>query len=202
MPKKIIFFDFDGVIVNTFFDAYNIMRQTNPNLTEDEYRQIFNTGVYRSIQQDGIVPVDNFFDQYDAKIVHDPVKDGIAPLLPDLAKDFTLVIISSTYTASIKRYLDENNLSEYFTQVLGGDVDHSKTNKIRRVLADTGIDAVQSILITDTSGDVIEAESAGVKSIAVSWGYQDKQTLQKSHAVVVVDDVDQLEREIRDNFKL
>ena len=41
--------------------------------------------------------------------------------------------------------------------------------------------------ITDTLGDIKEANKVGIESIGITWGYQDKAKLQKGNPKKIVD---------------
>lgn len=57
---------------------------------------------------------------------------------------------------------------------------------ILQAMADAGVDAVDTVMIGDTSFDMEMAAAAGVRGIGVSWGYHGRERLH--HADVVVDD--------------
>ena len=63
---------------------------------------------------------------------------------------------------------------------------------ILQALAHMGIAATECVMIGDTSFDIDMARSAGVRSVAVTWGFHNHSDIQ--HADVVVDDFDGLLR--------
>jgi phosphoglycolate phosphatase-like HAD superfamily hydrolase len=46
--KKIIFFDFDGVIADSFDASIEAFKTINPKITADEWRQLFNNNFYET----------------------------------------------------------------------------------------------------------------------------------------------------------
>ena len=62
---------------------------------------------------------------------------------------------------------------------MGGDIHRSKVAKIQMILKKHGIKPAEAIFITDTLGDMREAIKCGVLSIGVTWGFHEKERLQK-----------------------
>jgi phosphoglycolate phosphatase len=91
-------------------------------------------------------------------------------------------------THLINEILDREDLSSYFTEILGSDVHTSKSEKIKKLIEKYNITSKDAIYITDTLGDIKEAEGCGVKSIAVTWGFHDRKTLEKGNPVAIIDE--------------
>ena len=104
-----------------------------------------------------------------------------------LAKNYKLVIISSTNTSYINDFLKKENLFACFLDVLGADVHTSKTLKIKTILEKYDISPSNSVFITDTLGDIKEAKECGVSSIAVTWGLHGKSILEKGEPLKIID---------------
>lgn len=105
-------------------------------------------------------------------------------------RDEKPTIVSSTITPPIHSYLEKNNLRHYFDSILGADVERSKVVKLQ---------SVQELhpnremyFITDTLGDIREAEKVGIKSIAVTWGYHDKAMLEQGNPRAIVNTAEEL----------
>ncbi|MEI8270919.1 MAG: HAD hydrolase-like protein, partial [bacterium] len=99
---------------------------------------------------------------------------------------YILIIISSTHTESIKKILEREKVSEYFTEILGVDVEKNKIIKTNLVLEKYKILSKDAVFITDTLGDIREASKCGVQSIGVTWGYHEKETLEKGNPVAII----------------
>ena len=152
--KKLIMFDFDGVLVDTLFVGNKIVEEIN----------------------------------YDNSVREIKIPNFLKEIVSALAKKYILVIISSGGTSSIKKILEKENVYGYFNDILGNDVNTSKISKIKIVLEKYNILPKNSIFITDTLSDTLEAKECEVKSIAVTWGFNDRKTLEKGNPIVIIDD--------------
>ena len=178
---KVILFDFDGVIVDTFSFCYRIMNSRDP-LSEDAYRAKFegniNDALKKPVQNPQAKPFD-FFGQYNPELMVRQPNEEMVKVIKELARSHTLIIISSTISSSISQFLEMQGLADAFKEILGNDVEKSKVKKINDVLQRYGIKPTETVFITDTLGDIKEANVCGVKSIAVTWGYHRSTTLEK-----------------------
>jgi len=90
------------------------------------------------------------------------------------AQDWTLLAIA---TGKAKRGLDAmitgHGLEGYFQSAQSADGHPSKPHPsmIHTCLAETGVDAAQTVMIGDTTFDMDMGRAAGVKTIGVSWGH-------------------------------
>lgn len=174
---NIILFDFDGVIVGTFSFCYEISNSTSP-ITKEEYRARFEGNIYDAIKKAGpsSKKVD-FFSEYTPQLLEAKPVEEIVDAIKSLSNKYTLVIISSTISSSIIKFLEMYDLRKYFKDILGPEVDESKTRKILMILEKYSVTPNQAVFVTDTLGDIKEARECSVKSIAVAWGYHPAETL-------------------------
>ena len=100
---------------------------------------------------------------------------GIAEALAALAADCTVAIITSSRARVIEAFLAAHGIKG-ITRVLGSDSETSKVAKIGLLKAEYGTEA-EYWYIGDTVGDIIEGRAAGVRTIAVAWGWHDPQRL-------------------------
>jgi phosphoglycolate phosphatase len=113
--------------------------------------------------------------------------DGLIPVLAALAKDHILAVISSNGYRTIRTMLDRFGFAPYFRELLGADFRFSKKEKIAYLLEKYGIPGGQAFYIGDTAGDIREARAAGVRSVAVSWGWHSRERLAAAHPDFLVD---------------
>lgn len=203
--KRIVFFDYDGVIVNTFQDAFAIAHDLDHSIKKEGYRKWFKNNPHQAIEEkegDGAEKFkQEFFKKFNKKVRHKEVNPKMAEVIKNLADDFLLIIVSSTGSRVINRQLHEQDLDQYFIETLGYDVSASKTKKIKDTLDTFDVKAKQSILITDTLGDIREANEADVSSIGVTWGYHNRVTLQEGSPYKIISKPSNLEQEVRQYFK-
>lgn len=194
--KNLVFFDFDGVIVNTYDMSFDIARILNPQLgsalNDEKYRRYFEGNIHEEIAKEKLRQkndVTDFFSEYDRRLhAHHRPGDMMDTVIRELASRYALFVISSTPTAIIKKFFAAHELESCFKGILGSDVHTSKTKKIERVLAERHAAPGDCVFITDTLGDIREAEAAGVQSIAVTWGYHPRETLERGKPIAIAED--------------
>ncbi|MCP6719759.1 MAG: HAD family hydrolase [Patescibacteria group bacterium] len=188
--KRVLLFDFDGVIVDTFDLCLGINRKLgSSSLSADDYRKRFEGNIYKHFEKQNIdiEQTDNaFFKHYNPELLQFNPVEGIQEVIKELRKRYTLVIISSTINSPIQAHLEKYNLAQYFDKIFGSDVHRSKIEKIKMVFEQYNVQPKNCIFITDTLGDMREAEATGVRAIGVTWGYHSLETLQRGNPVAIV----------------
>jgi phosphoglycolate phosphatase len=198
---KTILFDFDGVIVDSFQPALETHWELQPDekFTEDYYRSCFEGNIYdifagESEQEKAANK--KFFEVYIPKLFELPVIPSIAETLEKLANNYRLIVVSSTITSPIFEWLAQHDLAKHFTEIMGSDVHKSKVEKIKMIFNKYNIKASDCVFITDTLGDLREAEKAGVSSLAVTYGFHEKERLQKGNPAGYINSPQEMAREI------
>jgi len=190
--KNYILFDFDGVIADSYSVAFDVQKKICPNITEEEYKKRFEGNINNWKHKDNFHTAGchhdiDFFKEYiprmknEVDIVHD-----MKEVIIELEKDYVLIIISSTITSPIEDFLRKHELYSHFDWVMGNDVHKSKVEKIKMVFERYNTKAENCVFITDTLGDMREAQEMNVTPIGVAWGFHDKETLQKGNPIKIV----------------
>ncbi|HRH33322.1 MAG TPA: HAD family hydrolase [bacterium] len=210
MKKNFILFDFDGVIVDSFAPAFSVTKVICPDVTEDDYRRRFE-GNINSWQESNhghsnkCQHAIDFFSKYLPRMRKEvSLMKGMAEVIVESSKNFTLVIISSTTSQGIKNFLEDHHLLHYFTEILGNDISPSKIEKMKIIFSKYGIAAKDCLFITDTLGDLKEAAEVNIKTVAVTWGFHSLKTLEKGNPWVIVNTSQELLATInnQDSFNL
>lgn len=208
MEKKFILFDFDGVIADSFQPAFEIGKMICPYLTEDMYRKRFEGNI-----NDWEEPVNvhteqcrhdiDFFTEYIPRMKKEvQIVSGMKEAILDLEKTYILIVISSTITSPIQEFLEEHDLADHFTQIMGNDVHTRKVEKIKMIYEKYGITAKDCVFITDTLGDMHEAAKMGIGSIGITWGFHVPETLHRGNPFRLVENPADLSTAIADYFKV
>jgi len=199
--KKLILYDFDGVIVDSFAVSLGILKKKNPQITDRDYRDCFLGNFYdaRVKGRSDIIwgSPDEFFPRYAEQLMQTPPVPGITSAIQEFTKEFSQIIVTSTINSPVREYLRAYNLDQYFKAVFGKEAGHSKTDKIRDAVARFGARVENAIFITDTLGDLKEANAAGIRSIAVTWGFHDRATLENGNPQVIISAVPELMPTVR-----
>ena len=173
-------------MVDTLIVSYSTTKETNENLSMDEYKSFFEGNVNDAVGEKIDIHPD-FFERYDHHAREIKVPKVIGGLTKELSKKYILVIVSSTGTSSIKKILERENVSENFSDILGNDIETSKVKKIKMMLEKYNTNPDNSIFVTDTLGDILEARKCGVKSLAVTWGFHNRKTIERGNPLAIID---------------
>ncbi len=115
-----------------------------------------------------------FRAQRDAGLVYEPLFEGMEDLLRHLhASGWTLAIATGKSDRGLAHCLAEHGITDLFSSLQTADRHPSKPDPamIEQVLFETGATAADTVMIGDTSFDMIMAENAGVRAVGVGWGY-------------------------------
>jgi len=187
MNSKYILFDFDGVIIDSFEIAYETSKLNSPTLTEDDYRKAFEGNINDWKDKDfKKAPAVDFFAEYIPRLMKARLFPGIETAIKELAETYRLIIISSTISAPINELLKKFGLFPFFAETFGNDVSGSKVEKIKMVFDKYKATPQDCVFVTDTLGDMREAEKTGVGAIGVSWGFHDQATLRRGNPFTIV----------------
>jgi phosphoglycolate phosphatase len=190
-------FDFDGVLADSldlYADAVArcLQRIGTPIVRcKEEYLALFDGNFYESMAARGVDLA--AFTEAAREILpgldYSAMKPfpGLGPILDALHQEHLLAVLSSNGSRVIAAMLDRFAYAPYFREIFGSDFLFSKKEKIAFALQKFGVDPQRTFYIGDTVGDIVEAREAGVKSVAVSWGWHDRERLTKAGPDFVVD---------------
>jgi phosphoglycolate phosphatase len=195
--RKLFLFDFDGVLADSL-DLYAeavarcLERIGTPIVkTREDYLALFEGNFYESMAARGVDLA--AFAQAAKEILpgidYGAMKpfDGLIPVLDALQKNHLLAVISSNGSRTIRRMLERFGFDPYFEEILGSDFLFSKKEKIDHALAKYGIPLERVFYIGDTTGDIVEARAAGVRTVAVTWGWHSRERLVAAHPDFLVE---------------
>lgn len=121
---------------------------------------------------------------------HEPLVEGVLETLDALdAAGVLLGVASSKGRRGLMEFLERHDLAGRFATVKSGDDGPGKPNPhmLIAAMAEAGADAANTVMIGDTTFDIVMARSAGVASIGVSWGYHRPAALESAGAALLVD---------------
>ena len=194
--KKLVMFDFDGVLVNTLPMAYQIHKDSNAHFTWERFQDFSNgnfvEGIGKAISLGEHIVPDNFHEEYQKNLLTFTIHDILNDTILALADEYIVAIISSSQGSFIQEFLQKENLTECFSDVLGVDIHASKVVKINLLLDRYKVVPNDAIFITDTLGDIREANDCNVSSIGVTWGLHSRETLEKGNPSFIINDPQEL----------
>lgn len=183
---RILLFDYDGVIANSFqvvFEIFNSVCEKYGlhQMNKEEFVHLYDDNFYVDVVKRGMKQQDvsKMIEDFRAGFLKNKSKiemfDKINEVVNELGKKNKIIIITSSETSVVKEFLKRFGIKT--DEVLGADVETSKIKKIETVKKK--YPNANFVFITDTSGDVKEGKKAGVECYGVTWGYHNEQQLMR-----------------------
>lgn len=202
MMQKLFLFDFDGVLVDSL-KVYEqrvklcLQKIGKPIVqSREDFLNLFEDNFYEAIVKKGI-DLDEFMNasksiptevDYNQMVPFAP----IFPVLAELKKNNILMVISSNISRVIHVILSTYQFNGCFRDVLGADSGYSKKEKIIHALNSFQIEKEKTYYVGDTIGDIKEARMAEVNTVAVTWGWHNKERLEKVNPDYLIEAPDEL----------
>ncbi len=184
---KTVIFDFDGTIADSLGLVVEIYRQlTNDTrkLTPAEYEALRRLPAQKVARSIGVslwrIP---FLVRKGRKIMHSrlnevKVFEGLPEALEKLKEQgYTLRIVTSNSEENVQKFLDDHQLSEYFSDIVGDVGLFNKAKVLRKIIKGDALDASQSYYVGDEARDIVASKKAGLRIISVAWGYNHEDLL-------------------------
>ncbi len=207
MKYKLVIFDFDGTLADTFpyflsvinrlADKYHVARVDGSQI---ETLRGYDAHQILKLYRISLLKMTLAGRDYRRMMFRDihqiPLFPGIDQLLEGLAENgVRLALVSSNGKKIIREVLGPQNAArishfECGVSILG------KGKKIRKVLRKCGVRAGEAIYIGDEIRDMHAARSAGVAFGAVAWGYTLPAALQAHSPSVMFESVEDMLSEI------
>jgi phosphoglycolate phosphatase-like HAD superfamily hydrolase len=178
-------FDFDGVIADSLdgmSEAYvdTLRARGFANLATRERFLDFHERNWFGALADAGVPEDVVNEVEDAFVASPspPFFHDMPSVLDRLAEANRVAIITSSRTSVVEAALAEHGVTVAI-DVLGGEVEASKTRKIESVRRRSGYET-PACYVCDTTGDILEAKAAGVSTVGVVWVWHGESRLRRA----------------------
>lgn len=84
---------------------------------------------------------------------------------------YRLFVMSSNSQQNVEHFLQKHGLANYFDGVYGGVGLFSKTGALRKIMRRNKLESSNCFYIGDEMRDMNAARKAGVRAVAVAWGY-------------------------------
>lgn len=191
MTIKLIIFDFDGTIA----DTYQVIVKIANSLSEEYGYKPFDAPtqeLLRDLSSREIIKkseISLFKLPFLAKRIQLELGkyikeinaiEGIAEVLRSLKQqNYHLGIVTSNVKANVDTFLEEQNLAELFDFVFASKTIFGKHRIINRAFKNMHLSKDQVIYIGDETRDIRSARKSGVGIISVNWGFHSAQLLQQ-----------------------
>jgi phosphoglycolate phosphatase-like HAD superfamily hydrolase len=184
-----IIFDYDGVIVDSFPDLYEIYKvickELNKKMpgTIKEFGRFYGYTFEEAYTNLGIINPEErkkaelIFKEDIAK-TKPPIFKTIPEVLDQLSKKYKIFLLSSNYKEEVKKKIGSFGLIGYFSDIIGKEKSEpthfDKSKEITKLIKKHNLDETKVVMIGDRNVDYDEAQRAGINIILVEygWGYE------------------------------
>lgn len=197
---KLIIFDYDGVLVDTFPLAcsayYAIFKEFNikNNVSTEQFRDFFEVDWTKNLAVLGISKKKDIekCELIFRGIVADPnrsvkIYPKIEPVLKELKnKGYKMAVLSNNYEDIIKTHLEKNKILHYFDRIVDAKYGLKPSPVgILKLLAEMKLKPEETVMIGDMDGDILTAKNAKLKkAIGVSWGFHNHKKLKDADVII------------------
>lgn len=210
MPYQLIVFDWDGTLMNSTDHIVDCMRQAITELElamlpDEAISHIIGLGLneavltlYPNASRNLITTLaDKYRDIWLSSSHQTQLFENARELIQTLAEqDYFLAVATGKSRRGLDKVLQATELAPYFHATRCADECHSKPHPqmIEELVAYTGVNSQDTLMIGDTEFDLLMAHNAGAHSLAVSHGAHSKDKLQACQPRAIVDDLHQVEQ--------
>ena len=181
----LILFDFDGVLADSIEDMIRFAQESCnelgishqvilPDLSMLESMSFYHYGRNCEVPDNLL---ENFVElcinKFASKKSPPALFEGMTKVLQELSKNNNIAIVTGNTSQNVKSFLREYKLETIVSAIHGVDEPGSKAEKILRAKEKLSAGEEPVFMVGDSVSDIKSAKSAGVISIAVSWGHQD-----------------------------
>jgi len=196
MPKQydLLIFDWDGTLMDSAGVIVDSIQRAcedigRPTPSERASRQIIGLGLIEALQT--LLPdlpaddypklVERYRHHYLGRDDQIPLFDGVASGIRNLhANGFQLAVATGKSRLGLSRALEANGLGAWFAATRCADQTHSKPHPamVLELIDELDADPARTLVIGDTSHDLLMASNAGVASLGVTYGAHEADDLQ------------------------
>ena len=120
---------------------------------------------------------------------------GIKDMLVKLSSKYRLAIASQGMTAMVKKKVKLLGITHFFDEILGNDGYFGlkpEPDILHAVLHKTSLKENDAVYVGDLITDVKAAKSANMRSVAVTWGFNSREKLEKEKPDFIADSIEEL----------
>lgn len=200
MKYKNILFDLDGTLIDSYEGIARgidkVVEKFGVELPKDIYRRFIGPPLTESfgryMPELDMQEVLQVFRSYylNQGVLEYKLFDGVKEMLASLkSHGYKLFVATSKREDTAEEIIRHANILGYFERIFGAGFDNRKEKfeVLEYAFADSDIVKEESVLVGDTMYDVDGARIVGIDSIAISYGFGDREELQASDAVAFLE---------------
>ncbi len=197
---KLVMFDLDGTLVDSSVDITNALNYaTEPygleRLTVEKTISLVGEGLTRLVEKilgkdnAEIMPdvLERFLHHYSKHLTDFTLPyPGVRETLESLS-GYRKAVISNKRESLSRRLLEDLGLLKYFNIILGSDsVEERKPSPkpILHILSTLSFKSGEAVMVGDSNYDIEAGKAAGVRTVAVSYGYRNRSLLKAADCII------------------
>jgi HAD superfamily hydrolase (TIGR01509 family) len=208
MKNKIIIFDMDGVLFDTGNIAKESLLKSHPGMTEEMFQDINSGNYHEGLKKYAYLKkIETEEERKQRSILYSkqksemPMFQGAKELLEALYKNnYIITLNTNAYDRNCIPLLERFNIKKLFDFLATADISKDKVEKFKLIEKKFKVDKKEMLFITDALGDVRDANTAGVSTIAVTWGVHDASFFERekySNLIGIVNTIEELHNYIK-----
>ncbi|HJO91773.1 MAG TPA: HAD-IA family hydrolase [Victivallales bacterium] len=189
-------FDFDGTIADSYPVVVDIIKKYYKSLgikdiSSFEEERIRNMSSKQIIKNLSIpyykIPsfVSKIRKMLKSEIERINMISGVSDMLFELNKENKLIVLTSNSEGNVKYFCRKFNI-DFFDQINTERSLFGKADIIRKIIKNDNAQYNGIYYIGDETRDIDAAKKAGIKSVAVSWGYSHRDILEKHNPDFII----------------
>lgn len=205
--NKVLIWDFDGTIANSFDVAIKILldiqKNAGYNYSKEELRHLLRNNTYKELfEKFNLSKIKQLYIMYlikkDVKKYTTKIKPypHIIESIHELSKTHDLFLLTSNKKENVEPFLEKHNINifkhkQYNVGLLG------KKKKLSQLIKKFNLQTTTTYYIGDEVRDYESSYAANLNPIIVSWGFNSKNLLKKHNIKTIIDSP----KELLDYFK-
>lgn len=212
MKTKVVIFDMDGVIFDSIEESMKTVAKQYPGLTPEMHKELLTGNFHEEIKK--ITIPKKIENEEEVKIrqeEYSKIKSkssmykGVEGLLIKLHNlGYILALNTSAFSRNTLPILENSKITHLFDTIATAELSKSKTAKFG-IIRDKYTKKEENILfVTDTLGDLREADEANISTVIVTWGAHDRSYFNRekhNNLISIVDTPEELMDSITNYFK-
>jgi phosphoglycolate phosphatase-like HAD superfamily hydrolase len=182
--RKVLIFDFDGVLADTRDDILRFAevacaelgypcRATLGDLNALEHMSFDNLARRLGVPEERVEAfTKRSFELFNARSQPPAVVAGMPAVVAQLSERHDVGIVTGNNLETVRDFLQHHGLKSYVQAVLAVDAPGTRPEKIERIAAGIGDPGSEIYVIGDAVSDIRAAREASAKSVAATWGHQ------------------------------
>jgi phosphoglycolate phosphatase len=198
-----IIFDFDGTIADSkdyLLGIYNSIasKSNRPGISRETFDNMSKMSIYERFKafNTTLFEVTKIYSEIE-KYYYEKAEElelfkGIKELIERLALNNRLYVLSTNTKRIIRRVLEKHSINGYFEKLYTNKNLLGKSKSLKRIIKTNQLKLPDTVYIGDEERDALASKKAGVRFIAVSWGFDSKELLESAGSEKVVDEPEEL----------